>query len=353
MRVGVDFQMIEFARHRKAKLKGFPYRHFGSKLWQYLLVVWIALTINFLLPRLAPGDPLYYMMGDAVANLTEEQRMELYRELGLDLPVFIQYIQYLKGAFTWELGSSIQFGVPVANMLADRLPWTVALIGPSIILSALIGITCGAYAAWRRGTNRDVMLLTGILTLESMPGFWIGMILIAIFAVNLGWFPSFGAAPIVHTGGTLLYIFELIRHLILPVTTITIATVGTNFLLTRSSMLDTLGQDYIWMAEAKGVSRRTLIYRHALRNALLPVYTNITMSLGVLVSGAVVVETVFSYPGLGRLLYESVMTRDYPMMQGVFLLITIGVIVANLIADLTYPLLDPRVRNKIRGEGES
>jgi peptide/nickel transport system permease protein len=345
--------MKEFAMHRKGMLRQFPYRQFGRKIFQYLFVIWIALTINFSLPRLAPGDPLYFIMGQQVHTLTAEQRMELYRELGLDLPVLAQYFEYLKGAFTWDLGSSIQFGVPVTHMVAERLPWTAALIGPSIIFSALIGIACGAYAAWKRGTHRDVTLLTGILTLESMPGFWIGMILISVFAVNLGWFPSFGAAPMVHTGGTLLYIYELIRHLILPVTTITMATVGTNFLLTRSSMLDTLGQDYIWMAEAKGVSRRKLIYHHALRNALLPVYTNITMSLGVLVSGAIVVETVFSYPGLGRLLYESVMTRDYPMMQGIFLLITIGVIMANLIADLTYPLLDPRVRNTNRGERSS
>ncbi|MNE29649.1 Glutathione transport system permease protein GsiC [compost metagenome] len=193
-------------------------------------------------------------------------------------------------------------------------------------------------------------MLAGILALESMPGFWVGMILIAIFGVTLGWFPTYGAAPLIKADAW-SYMLDVAHHLVLPVLTITIASVGTNFLLTRSSMLDTLGQDYMLMAEAKGVGKRALIYKHALRNALLPVYTHITMSLGVLVSGAVVVETVFSYPGIGRLLYESVMARDYLLMQGVFLLVTLGVIIANLLADLTYPLVDPRARIRKPAEG--
>jgi peptide/nickel transport system permease protein len=308
--------------------------------------VLVALTINFSLPRLAPGDPLTYFLGAEINSISEQQREQVKRELGLDYTVWEQYTRYITGVFRLDLGSSTKFGKPVTKVLSERLPWTLLVIIPSIILSSVIGIVLGAYAAWNRGRRRDLLLLTGMLAIESMPSFWLGMLLIAIFSVNLGWLPSFGAVPLYHMGGSFSYVMEIIRHLILPVTTVTIATMGANFLLTRSSMLESLGQDYILMAEAKGVSKRGLIYQHALRNALLPVYTRITMSLGVLVSGAVVVETVYSYPGIGRLLYESVIARDYPMMQGVFLLITFGVICANLLADLTYPLFDPRARNR-------
>lgn len=324
---------------------------FGKKLIQYLLVLAVALSINFALPRLAPGDPLEFFFGETTINeLTPAQRQQVEHELGLDRSVWEQYTDFMTGVFHFDLGSSIKYGKPVTEVLAERLPWTVLLVAPSLVISAVIGIVFGAYAAWNRGKRRDVFLLTSMLTVESIPGFWVGMLLIAIFSVNLGWLPSFGAVPIAFTGGTIGYVGEVITHMILPVITITLATVGANFLLTRSSMLETLGQDYVFMAESKGVSKRSLIFNHALRNALLPVYTHITMSLGILVSGAVVVETVFSYPGIGRLLYESVVARDYPMMQGVFLIITLGVIAANLLADVTYPLFDPRARSRARSK---
>ncbi|MFJ7744857.1 ABC transporter permease [Peribacillus sp. NPDC097295] len=326
--------------------KGFSL-DFGKKFLQYVLVFLVALTINFSMPRLAPGDPLQYYFGESSLNeLSPEQRLDVERELGLDSPVWEQYLTFITGIFHFDLGNSIKYGIPVTKVLAERIPWTLLLVGPALILSTIIGIVIGAYTAWNRGKRRDVLTLTGMLTLESIPGFWIGMLLIAVFSVNLGWFPSFGAVSTVHTGGTMNDVLDVLSHLILPVLTVTIASVGSNFLLTRSSMLETLGQDYIQMAELKGVSNGRLIFKHALRNALLPVYTHFTMSLGVLVSGAVVVESVFSYPGIGRLLYESVTARDYPMMQGVFLIITLAVIVTNLLADLTYPIFDPRARTR-------
>lgn len=317
----------------------------GKKCLQYVLVVVVALTINFAMPRLAPGDPLSYFFGDSSLNeLTAEQRLAVEKELGLDGSTWEQYIAYLTSLFHFDLGSSIKYGVPVVEVLAERISWTLLLVGPALILSVIIGVAIGAFAAWNRGKRKDVFILSGMLTMESIPGFWIGMLLIAVFSVQLGWFPSYGAVSTVQVDGGFSYMKDVLSHLTLPVLTVTIATVGSNFLLTRSSMLDTLGQDYMLMAEAKGVKKSGLIFYHALRNALLPVYTHFTMSLGTLLSGAVVVETVFSYPGVGRLLYESVIARDFPMMQGVFLVITLGVIVANVIADVTYPLLDPRAR---------
>ncbi|TAK27731.1 MAG: ABC transporter permease [Chloroflexota bacterium] len=308
------------------------------------MVLWVALTLNFALPRLAPGDPLHYLLGQEANTLTGEQRRQVERELGLDGSVPQQYARYLLDLLRWDLGRSIRFGQPVTAVLADRLPWTILLVAPAILGSALVGTTLGAYAAWKRGSRRDLGLLGGMIVVDSMPGFWIAMLLIAVFVVQLGWLPSFGAVPLASTAGPFAFGVELLRRLILPVTTIGLATVGNTFLITRSAMLTTLDEDYILMAEAKGLPERTVMFRHALRNVLLPVYTNVVLSLGVLAGGAVVVETVFSYPGLGRVIYESVLARDYPLLQGAFLLVTVGVLTTNLLADLSYPWLDPRIR---------
>ena len=263
----------------------------------------------------------------------------------LDRPVWEQYLGYFTGVVRGDLGRSVRYRAPVTDVLADRLPWTLALVIPALILKAVIGTGLGALAAWKRGSGRDLGLLTGMLALDRCPAFWTGMILISVFAVQLGWLPSFGAMPLGSSADGLTLAIEIGRRLILPVTTITLATVGAIFLLARASMLTTLGEDYVLMAHAKGLPERTVLL-HALRNALLPIYTSLTLSLGVLASGAVVVETVFSYPGLGRVVYEGVLARDYPLLQGAFLLVTVGVVGANLLADLTYPLLDPRVRRQ-------
>jgi peptide/nickel transport system permease protein len=319
----------------------------GVRLAQSAVVIWIALTLNFALPRLAPGDPLAYLFGPEVNMLTPAQKQQVLRELGLDRSIPEQYVGYFAGLLRGDLGRSVRFRAPVIDVLADRVPWTLLLLVPSLLLQAIIGMTLGTLAAWRRGSARDLGLLTGMMALEAMPAFWTGMILVSIFAVGLGWLPSFGAVPLVVSGGRLTLAVEIVRRMILPVATITLGTVGAVFLLTRASMLTTLGEDYVLMAQAKGLSDRRVMFGHALRNALLPVYTSLTLSLGVLASGVVVVETVFSYPGLGRVIYEGVLARDYVLLQGAFLLVTLGVVGANLLADLTYPLLDPRVRSGV------
>lgn len=315
-----------------------------GRIGQYVLVFWVALTFNFLLPRLAPGSPITYLLGDDVNALSPVQTEQILIQYGLSRPVLEQYGLYWLDIARFDLGTSVRFGQPVADVLTDRLPWTLLLVGGATLLSTLIGITAGTLAAWKRGSARDTGLMVGILSLEAMPGFWIGMVLISVFSVSLGWFPSFGALSLTSAGGGLGEVLDVVHHLVLPVLAITLATSGSIFLLTRAALLTTLGEDYTAMAEAKGLSQRGVIFRHALRNALLPIYTNITLSLGTLISGAVVIETVFAYPGLGRVIYEGVLARDYPLLQGAFLLVTVGVIAANLLADLTYPLLDPRVR---------
>ncbi|MER1959348.1 MAG: ABC transporter permease [Solibacillus sp.] len=319
-----------------------------NKLVQYLVVLFVAITINFGLPRLAPGDPLLYFFDEStLKELTEQQRQAALESVGLGGTLWGQYMDYLKGILTWDFGTSIKYAKPVTEIMADKLGWTITLILPALLISAIVGVMIGAYSAWNRGKKRDVSFLTLMLTLQALPGFWIGMLFIAIFAVQLGWFPTYGAVSIVQDGTTWGFIKDVLWHLTLPIATLSIATVGSNYLLTRSSMLESLGQDYMLMAEAKGVKKKNLIFNHALRNALLPVYTQFTISLGTLIGGSVVVETVFSYPGIGRLLYESVIARDFPMMQGVFLIITLGVIIANILADVTYPLIDPRAKSTV------
>lgn len=310
---------------------------------QYALVLWTACTINFALPHLAAGDPVDYLFAGEANALSAEGREELRAAHGLDGSAMTQYGRFWSGLIRGDLGTSAIHARPVTEVLLARLPWTVVLVGLAGVLTLLLGTALGVAAARERGRRRDVGLVTGLLVLDAMPGFWVGMVLVAVFSVKLGWLPSFGAVGL-DDAGSASWLFEVARRLVLPVTTITLSAVGGSFLLARASMVSTLGAPYVLLAEAKGVPARRIAYRHALRNALLPITTNALLGAGVLLSGAVVVETVFSYPGLGRLVYEATIARDYQLLQGAFLLITVGVVATNAAADLLYPRLDPRVR---------
>lgn len=314
------------------------------RIGQYALVVWVAATLNFALPHLAPGDPVTYLYAGPLTGLSAEQLDRIRAGYGLDEALLGQYVSFWSGLFTGDLGVSVQRNRPVLDVLLEHLPWTLLLVGTGILLAVVAGTLLGALAAWRRGSRGDTGLVTGVLALDAMPGFWIGMILIAVFSVQLGWFPSYGATAITAEGAA--WLVEVASRLVLPAATITLATLGSFFLLARAAMVSVLDEPFVRLARAKGLPERRIAVRHALRTALLPVYTNLTLAVGVLLSGAVVVETVFAYPGLGSLIYEAVVARDYPLLQGAFLLVTLGIIAANLLADLTYPLLDPRVRRR-------
>ncbi len=316
-----------------------------AAIGRYTLVIWAAFTLSFALPRLAPGDPLQYVIGPELDTLTAEQRQEVLRELGFDRPAVVQYGAYLRDAFRGDLGFSIRNGRPVRDLLLERLPWTLVLLLPALVLGTLLGMALGTLAAAQRGRAGDVALLSGILFLDALPVFWIGMMLVAVVSVRLGWLPSFGAAPY-SAAGPIEYATGVLRRTILPVATLTLGGVGHTFLLVRGTLMTTLEEDYIRLAEAKGLTRRRVLVRHALRTALLPLYTRFILSIGGLVGGAVLVETVFGYPGVGRLIFEAISARDYPVLQGAFLLVSVAVILANAFADLTYPLIDPRTRRR-------
>ncbi|MEE2034203.1 ABC transporter permease [Rhodococcus chondri] len=316
---------------------------------QYALVLWAAVTLNFALPQLAPGDPVDYLYGGDQQSLDPVYLEQMRAEYGLDRPVLEQYVSFWSGLLHGDLGTSVQHNRPVVDVLWDKLPWTVALVGIATVLAFVVGSLLGTWAAWRRGTAKETGTVVTVLALDSMPGFWIGMILISVFSVSLGWFPSYGAAAIHATG--VEWLAEVASRMVLPVATLTIAGVGGFFLMTRASMVGVLDEPFIRLARAKGLGEYRVAVGHALRNALLPVYTTLSLTIGVLLSGAVVVESVFAYPGLGKLTFDAVTARDYPLLQGAFLLATVGILVANLLADLTYPLLDPRVR-KDRAAGK-
>lgn len=316
---------------------------------QYVLVLVIASTLNFALPHLAPGDPIEYLYRGAAGSLTTEQAAELRSDYGLGEPLPVQYVDYWAGLVRGDLGTSVEHNRPVLDVLLERLPWTLLLVGTATVVAAVMATLAGAAAAWRRGQRRDSWLTAGVLALDAMPGFWIGMLLVAVFAVELGWFPSFGAIAVGSDAAGLAWLGQVVHRMVLPVTTLVLATLGGTFLLARGSMVSVLDESYVLMAEAKGASPGRVRYRHALRNAMLPVATTFALNVAVLLSGSVVIETVFAYPGLGRLLFDATIARDYPLLRGGFLLVTTGVIAANLAADLVYPLLDPRVRRTGRG----
>ncbi len=314
-----------------------------GKAMQYGLVLWVALSVNFLLPRVMPGSPLPYLVGEDVGSLGPERLAEVRTRYGLDESLGRQYLGYLADLARGDWGVSYRLGTPVAEALLERLPWTLLLVGTSLLAATLFGVLAGALAAWRRGGRLDAATLTSAIVVDALPTFWLGMLLVAVFAVQLGWFPTFGATTPAGPTGGLAYLGDVARHLALPALTLTATTLSGTFLVMRYAMLDVLGEEYVRTARAKGVPERSVLFGHAVRNALLPVSTMVFLHLGVLVGGATVVETVFAYPGVGTLLYQAVLARDYPMLQGAFFLLTVSVVAANVAADAVYPLLDPRV----------
>jgi peptide/nickel transport system permease protein len=317
-----------------------PWRYAAGRLAEYAAVLAVALTLNFALPRALPGGPLKsFGSPEALARLTDDERAQIATQYGFGKPLHEQFLDYLSGVFTLDLGTSLSDGRPVTQALGEALPWTLLLVGTSIICTALVGVTFGVLGALRRREGKGSGLLGTAIVLDSFPQFWLGMLLIVLFGVQLQLLPTFGVSGVegVTVSGVLL-------HLILPVTTMTLTGMGYLFLYTRSSLLTVLTSEPIQHAHARGVPYGRLVRRHALRPALLPVHTILMMEIGFLAAGSIVVETVFAYPGLGRLTFDAITARDYPLMQGAFLVLTLMVVLMNAVADATYPLLDPRAR---------
>lgn len=298
--------------------------------------------LNFLLLQLAPGDAADVMAGEAGAA-TEETMAMLRRQFGLDLPLLDQLLAYLGNLAQGSLGFSPRYNMPVAELIAQRLPGTLLLMGLSLSLALLLGIALGTAMALNAGRWPDRLLSVGSLIFYSVPGFWIGLMLIVLFSVKLGWLPSGGAETIGAGYSGLEGLLDKARHMILPAASLALFYVAIYARLTRATMLEVASQDFIRTATAKGLTPFNVATRHILRNALLPVTTLAGMHFGGILGGAVVVETVYSWPGLGRLAFEAVMRRDFNVLLGVLLLCSLLVIIVNMVVDLLQAWLDPRI----------
>ncbi len=291
---------------------------------------------TFVLISLAPGDTAQVLAGQAGADA---EYLELIRaRYRLDRPLLVQIGSYLKQAGQGDLGYSLIQGRPVRDAILDRLPASLLLAGTALALAAVLGLTLGVLSGSRRGSAVDAAASVVALIGYSLPVFWLGQLLVALFAVRLGWLPAGGMRSAEDPGGAL----DVLHHLILPAGTLSLLLVALIVRITRTSMIDALGQEYVTLARGKGLSERRVVLRHALPNALRPVVTVLTGYLGLVLTGAVLVETVFVWPGLGRLLYDAVLARDTPMLAGLLLLSATFVVLANILADVLYRVLDPR-----------
>jgi peptide/nickel transport system permease protein len=316
---------------------------FLGRLGHMLIVLWAVATILFLMFRLMPGDPTAAYID---TTFSEEQQLALKRTFGLDRPLYDQYALYMRNLVLGELGTSFHHKRPVLDVILDVLPNTLILTMASLLVAYAFGVLVGAWLAWKRGTWIEGAVIPTVLALRAAPEFWLGMVLLASLGFGLGWFPSGGAnSPGATFPSELARIFSLdfLHHLTLPVLTLALYLQGLPLLLMRSNMIEVMQEDFITMARMKGLSEWSIVIRHAARNALLPVVTAFALGFGASVGGNVVVETVFSWPGLGRLLVNAVASSDYPVAQGAFLLITLVLVTMNFVADLLYSVLDPRV----------
>lgn len=316
------------------------------RLVPYLLTLWVVLTLNFLLPRLLPGDPLDALFDrDAASYVADEAvRGRLAAYYGLDRPLGQQYLAYLGGAAQGNLGWSIWLNQPVCELIAGRLPWTLLLTLTSLTLASLIGIWLGAEAGWRRGSRGDRWAVTAGIVTSNAPVYVVGVGLLILFGARLGWLPlAGGRTAFASYPHALAAAGDVARHLILPAATLTLHLVGAKLLLIRNSMVGVLGEDFMLVARAKGLAEVRLKRSHALRNALLPFVAQLGAQMGMAVTGAIFIETVFAYPGMGRLIFDAVAVRDYPLLQGAFLVVAFVVLTANLLADEINARLDPRV----------
>jgi peptide/nickel transport system permease protein len=311
-----------------------------GKILQALLTLLFVLTFNFFLFRVLPGDPIGLLARSQ--RLTDADIAQQRATLGLDQPLPQQYLTYVRRTVTGNLGVSLRTAKPVTEIIGSRIGPTLLLVGIGTLISTVFGILIGIKGGWERGSRFDTSTLYGSLVLYSMPEGWLGMLLLILFSGMLGWFPAGGYESGGLTGTA--RIVDIADHLFLPVLTLTLGYIGSYAIIMRSSMVETVNEDFITIARAKGVPESLIRRKHVVPNAFLPTFTLIFLSVGFVLGGAVVVEAVFSWPGIGLLTYNAIQTLDYPVIQGVFLLSSAAIIVFNLLADVSYSYMDPRVR---------
>lgn len=318
-----------------------------AKVSEYLMTLLVIITLNFFIPRLMPGDPFTFLSSDegqVTVTYSEEQIAKYKAYYGLDKPILVQYTRYILNLLRGNIGYSIYYNGHVSTIIGKRIGWTISIVIAAIVISSLTGIVLGSVSAWNRNGVLDKGLYTLMMTLSEIPAFLIGIGFLFILAAKLGWFPlAGGMKSFANYSSFADRIMDILHHAFLPVLTLSVVRLGEFYLLARNSMISVLTKDYMRTARAKGLGKMRIIFRHGLKNAMLPIVTRVFLSLGALFGGAILVENVFHYPGVGRLMREGVMVRDYVLVQGIFLLVAITVLTMNLIADIIYRRLDPRV----------
>lgn len=320
-------------------------RYLTRRLGLFFITLWAALTVNFIIPRVMPGNEAQAVLG-TLHNVNPAALHALEVQFGVDThqSLISSYFQYLGNTLTGHLGVDVQ-NVPVLHEIATKLPWTLGLVGVTTVLAFVIGTLVGVFSAWRRGGWLDATLPPTLFIASTVPVFFVGLLLIYVFAVKLNWLPlggnySFGATPSL----SLSFIGDVLEHAILPGVSLIVVTAGLWVYSMRNNMVTTVSEDYVKTARAKGLAPRRIMFDYAARNAILPNLTGFAMQLGYVLGGAIVVEYLFSYPGLGYLFYTATTDHDLPLMQGLFLFYTVAVLVCVLIADLATVILDPRTR---------
>ncbi len=316
-------------------------RYILRRLAQAVPLLVGVLIINFVLIHVAPGDPIYLLAGDAG---DERYFAAMRAKYGLDQPIAAQLILYLVNAAQGNFGYSFAYRAPVFDVIFARVPATLLLVGTSLALSTVVGVWLGVLSARRAHSTADHAAALGTLIGYGMPAFWLGQLLVLVFAVWLDWFPIQGMVDVRREYQGLAYVGDVLRHLVLPMTTLGLLHLALVTRLTRTGLREQLAEDYVRTAHAKGLPPPRVVNQHALRNALLPVVTTIGNQVGTLFTGAVLTEIIFAWPGLGRLLYDATLARDYPLLMAIFLIVAVSVMVTNLLTDIVYTFLDPRVR---------
>jgi len=301
-----------------------------------------VIVINFTLIHLAPGDPAMVLAGEFEAG--PEVLEQLRKEFGLDRPLYEQFVVYVGKVVIGDLGYSYRYRDRVLTLIMSRLPNTLLLLSVSFILSFSIGIILATFSSKKPNSVLDNTISSVSMIGYCLPMFWSGMMLILIFSLTLQWFPTGGMYSLKAEYSGLGAAVDLIRHLFLPAITYTAFFLAVSFRLTRSKMIETLREDFITTARSKGLTENEVLFRHALKVSVVPVIAVMGLNLGMMIGGSVTIETVFSWPGIGRLMYDSILSRDYPLLMGIFIMVSIGVILANLIADIVTVILDPRIR---------
>jgi len=317
-------------------------RYIAKRALTSIITFFAVLVLTFILFRLLPGNPVLLLFRNP--ELTQQQISQLSAQFGLNKPLYEQFILFIVNVFRGNWGLSFYYRVPVTQVLFPALLNSIILILPSTILAILIGVGLGVLSGWKRNTLTDMAVLSSSLVLYAIPTFWLGILFIML-AVRIGGIPVSGMLSIgVSFNSPLQYLGNLLRHLLLPMITLTLVTLGQFTIIMRTSVINELTEDYVVAAYAKGMSESRLISKHVVPNAMLPTVSIIVISIGTVVAGAVLTETVFSWPGVGTLIYDSIARRDYPVLQGAFLIVALSVIISNFIADLVYAYLDPRVK---------